>query len=69
MVTHEPELGEKADRIIRIKDGRWSCEGWSELHLCYGLLIFRFIMKAPILILFIALIFSGCVEQIEQNAI
>jgi len=22
MVTHEPELGEKADRIIRIKDGR-----------------------------------------------
>lgn len=22
MVTHEPELGEKADRIIRMKDGR-----------------------------------------------
>jgi len=22
MVTHEPELGEKADRIIRIKDGK-----------------------------------------------
>jgi ABC-type lipoprotein export system ATPase subunit len=22
MVTHETELGEKADRIIRIKDGR-----------------------------------------------
>src|SRR3989304_2926277 len=22
MVTHEPELGEKADRVIRLKDGR-----------------------------------------------
>ena len=28
---------------------------------------FRLIMKAPIFILFIALIFSGCVEQIEQT--